>query len=319
LPNLSLTPRLSLPYSSVMKPEEKHFGPVWFIPGVNRGRYPYCNSVYIQGPGIIIDPASDENRLREIRDREGVSEVWLSHWHEDHFTYLDLFGDVPLRICRKDAPPLTDIEVLLDWYNPKQSHRDYWRKVIEDTFHYQPRLPASFLEEGDTIPLANVTVEIIGTPGHTPGHLSFLFREQSILFLGDYDMTSFGPWYGDLYSSIEETIDSLGRLKATPADIWFTGHDIGVFTDNEEPLWQRYENVIYQREAKLLDLLTTPRSITEIVQSWLIYGKPREPLAFFEFGERALTVKHLERLLKNGLIEVVEGKYVRAMPVLNQR
>ena len=295
-----------------MQPAEKHFGPVWFIPGVNRGRYPYCNSVYIQGPGIIIDPASDEDRLKEIRDREGINEVWLSHWHEDHFTYLDLFGDVPLRICRKDTPPLTDIEVLLDWYNPKQSHRDYWRKFIEDTFRFRPRKPASYLEDGDVIPFGNVTVEVIGAPGHTPGHLAFLFREQGILFLGDYDMTSFGPWYGDLYSSIEDTIESLGRLRATPADMWFTGHDTGVFTDNGAQLWQRYENIIYEREARLLNSLTTPRSTEEILQSWLFYGKPREPLAFFEFGERALTIKHLERLLSKGLIEEVDGKYARS-------
>jgi hydroxyacylglutathione hydrolase len=293
-----------------MRPEEKHFGPVWFIPGANRGRYPYCNSVYIQGPGIIIDPASDEDRLKEIRDREGVTEVWLSHWHEDHFTYLDLFGDVPLRICRKDAPPLTDLEILLDWYNPKQSHRDYWRQVIGGTFHFRPRMPTSFLDDGDVIPFGNVTVEIIASPGHTPGHLAFLFREQGILFLGDYDMTAFGPWYGDLYSSIEDTIESLGRLRATPANIWFTGHDAGIFQDGGADLWRQYENVIYQREAKLLNLLTTPHNVAEIVQSWLIYGKPREPLAFFEFGEQALTGKHLERLLSKGLIRMVAGKYV---------
>ncbi|HAJ27729.1 MAG TPA: MBL fold metallo-hydrolase [Syntrophus sp. (in: bacteria)] len=295
-----------------MQPDEKHFGPVWFIPGVKRGRYPYCNSVYIQGPGIIIDPASDEDRLREIRDQEGIQEVWLSHWHEDHFTYLDLFGDVPLRICRKDAPPLSDIGVLLDWYNLKDPHRNHWRKLIEETFRFRPRNPTSFLEDGDVIPFGNITVEIIGAPGHTPGHLSFLFREQGILFLGDYDMTSFGPWYGDLYSSIEETTDSLRRLRATPADIWFTGHDTGVITDNEDQLWRQYENVIYQREEKILSFLATPRSITEIVQSWLIYGKPREPLAFFEFGEHALTVKHIDWLLKKGLIEIVDGKFARA-------
>jgi len=311
LPNLSLTACLSLSYSLAMEPEEKHFGPVWFIPGLNRGRYPYCNSVYIQGAGIIIDPASDENRLKELRDQEGINEVWLSHWHEDHFTYLDLFGDIPLRICRKDAPPLTDIEILLDWYNPEESHRDYWRQVIENTFRFRPRRPSSFLDDGDVIPFGNITVEVIASPGHTPGHLAFLFREQGILFLGDYDMTAFGPWYGDLYSSIENTIASLGRLRTTPASTWFTGHDTGVFTDGEAQLWRQYEDVIYQREEKLLNLLATPHSITEILQSWLIYRKPREPLAFFEFGERALTVKHLERLLRNGLIEVVDGKYVR--------
>jgi hypothetical protein len=35
--------------------EEKHFGPVWFILGETGGRYPFCHSVYIDGPGILID------------------------------------------------------------------------------------------------------------------------------------------------------------------------------------------------------------------------------------------------------------------------
>ena len=40
---------------------EKHFGPIWFIPGENKGKYPFCHSIYIEGPGILIDPASVPN------------------------------------------------------------------------------------------------------------------------------------------------------------------------------------------------------------------------------------------------------------------
>jgi len=39
--------------------EKQHFGPVWFIAGENRGRYPSCHSVYVDGPGVLIDPASN--------------------------------------------------------------------------------------------------------------------------------------------------------------------------------------------------------------------------------------------------------------------
>ncbi len=40
-----------------------------------------------------------------------------------------------------------------------------------------------------------------------------------MLFLGDYDLTRFGPWYGDVYSSIEDTIISISRLKKIPAGV----------------------------------------------------------------------------------------------------
>jgi glyoxylase-like metal-dependent hydrolase (beta-lactamase superfamily II) len=78
-----------------MRKEERHFGPVWFIPGENRGRYPFCHSIYIEGARVLIDPASDRERLVQLRENPGVETVWLSHWHEDHFMHLDLFDGLP--------------------------------------------------------------------------------------------------------------------------------------------------------------------------------------------------------------------------------
>ena len=42
---------------------ETAFGPVRFIPGPNRGKYPHCHSVYVEGDQILIDPAADRERL----------------------------------------------------------------------------------------------------------------------------------------------------------------------------------------------------------------------------------------------------------------
>lgn len=304
-------PRHAAYSSRTMNSEERHFGPVWFIPGVNRGRYPYCHSVYIRGPGIIIDPASDEKRLRELRDQEGVNEVWLSHWHEDHITYLDLFPGAALKICRSDEPPLQDLEILLDWYDLPLPHRDYWRQVLRETFRYRPRRAAAHLNPGDVHDFGTAVVEVIGAPGHTPGHLAFHFPAQGVLFLGDYDLSPFGPWYGDRHSSIEDTLASLHRLQEVPARVWLTGHDAGIFTDNDPRRWRQYEDIIHRREENLWNFLAQPHNLREIVSAWLIYKRPREPLAFFEFGERALTVKHLERLLKNGMVTESDGYFTR--------
>jgi glyoxylase-like metal-dependent hydrolase (beta-lactamase superfamily II) len=45
---------------------------------------PFCHSPYIEGAGVLIDPASDRNRMKRLREKSGVKAVWLSHWHEDH-------------------------------------------------------------------------------------------------------------------------------------------------------------------------------------------------------------------------------------------
>jgi glyoxylase-like metal-dependent hydrolase (beta-lactamase superfamily II) len=291
--------------------EEQHFGPVWFIPGENQGKYPFCHSLYIEEAGILIDPASNRERLLQLRQDQGVKMVWLSHAHEDHLMHLDLFDDLPLWISDKDSPPLSSLEIFLDSYGMDNDFRKYWRQRFKEEFHFKPRKPTQFLQGGQVIDLGMVTVEVISTPGHTPGHLAFFFRGPKVLFLGDYDLTRFGPWYGDVHASIEETIDSVNRLKRISAEVFLTSHEAGVFMGDPGKLWDDYLSVIYERERRLLEYLIEPRTLEEIVRAWLVYGRQREPKGFFEFGERALMKKHLERLIRSGSVFQEEGRYIR--------
>ncbi len=292
--------------------EIQQLGPLRFIRGDNRGRYPYCHSLLVEEAGVLIDPSSNRGVLADLSAHGAVSQVWLSHWHEDHLMHLDLFDGLPLWISEQDAPPLNDIEVFLDWYLMEdRAERDRWKGILEEQFHYRPRLPRGFLRDGGIIDLGGVTVEVLLTPGHTPGHCALFFREPGVLFLGDYDLTPFGPWYGDRFSSLEDTITSIRRLKAIPAEVWITAHETGVFESPPGDLWERYEGIIYDREARLLDLLHEPRTFQEIVGAWIIYGRPREPRDFFEFGERLHMRKHLEHLMRRGLVYVQGDGYRR--------
>jgi hydroxyacylglutathione hydrolase len=290
--------------------EEKHFGPVWFIPGENRGKYPYCHSVYVEGPGILFDPASDRERLARLRKDPGVNMVWLSHYHEDHIMHLDLFEDLPIWIAEQDAPPISDMEKFLDAYGlQNKEHRQFWRDVLAAQFHYKPRKPAGFLKHGERFSFGSVTVEVIHTPGHTPGHMSFLFPQERVIFMGDYDLTRFGPWYGDAESSIEDTIASINRLRGIPASIFLTCHETGLFEEQPGPLWDAYLRVVDDRENKLLAFLHEPRTLEEIVGAWIIYGRPRDPAAFFELGERGHMIKHIERLARQGRVAAENGRF----------
>lgn len=288
------------------------FGPIRFIAGENGGKYPHCHSVFIESAGVLIDPASDRRQLARLKAERAVSEVWLTHWHEDHITHLDLFEHLPLKMAAEDAPPLSDVGLFLDAYGiVKPEHRRYWTDIMHRHFHYKPRRPADFLEDGQIVELGDVSVEVIRTPGHTPGHTAFFFREPAVLFMGDYDLTRFGPWYGDRDSSIADTIASIDRLRSVPAKTWLTCHEDGVFAREPGTLWDDYLAVIDRRESQLLDLLRIPRSMEEIVNAWIVYRKPREPEAFFAFAEEALMRKHLDRLTASGAVAVEGEKYVR--------
>jgi glyoxylase-like metal-dependent hydrolase (beta-lactamase superfamily II) len=294
--------------------EDRQFGRIRFVCGENGGKYPFNHSLYLRGDRsrVIIDPACSLEKLTRLKD-EGVDCVWLSHWHEDHIRYIDLFENRLLRISGRDFPPLTDINIFLDWYDIKiPQERSNWRKIMLEVFNFRPRSEANFLVDDETVDLGGLTIQVLPTPGHTPGHLSFFFPEEELLFLGDYDLTSFGPWYGDVYSDIEETIKSIHKLKAVPARRWVASHHTGLFEENPGRLWDDYENVIHERENKLLAFLEKPKTIAEICAAWLIYGRPREPKEMYEFNERVLVRKHLEYLQGQDKIILDDESYVKA-------
>ncbi len=290
----------------------RRFGPVHFVPGANRGRYPHSNSVYVEGAGVLVDAGADEARYRELIAGPGVKEVWLSHWHEDHVTHLDLFEGLPLRHMAVEAGALDGIEAILDWYGyEKEEYRDYWRTVLKRDFRIRPRRATHTFAPGEIIDLGSCTAEVLHAPGHTPGSVAFFFREPAVLFMGDYDLTAFGPWYGDRAGSIDETIASVRRLQQVPAKVWLTSHEDGCFEGSVAQAFDDYLAVIEAREAKLLELLAEPRTMEEVVAACIVYRKPREPRAFFGWGEGAIMGKHLERLLGSGAIVREDGRYRR--------
>jgi hypothetical protein len=127
--------------------------------------------------------------------------------------------------------------------------------------------------------------------------------------MGDYDLTRFGPWYGDRFSSIPGTVESVRFLRGRQAQVWLTGHETGLFEAEPRGLWDPYLGVIQQREEKLLSLLSEPRSMADIVNAWIVYGRPREPKGFFEFGEKAIMGKHLQLLMEQGIVIKDNGRF----------
>jgi glyoxylase-like metal-dependent hydrolase (beta-lactamase superfamily II) len=286
-------------------------GPIQLIKGGNRGRYPYCHSLYIPEAGLLIDPGSDRESLARLAETGAVREIWLSHWHEDHWGHLDLFDNLPLAMNRFDAPPVADLNTFFRWYGVGEELFEVWRSMVENQFHFHPREPDRFLEDGEIIDLApGLTVEVIHSPGHTPGHLSFYFREVETLFLGDVDLTRFGPWYGDRDSDIEGICQSVARLREIPARQWIWSHETGFYHSETAKLWDDYLAVIDWRENALCRYLESgPRSLDEIAAQWIAYGKSLEPVEFYAYSERNHMAKHLERLMAANTVALENGRY----------
>jgi len=282
--------------------KEKRFGRLVFIQGANEGRYPFCNSLFIDDvKKAIIDPGSDETSLRKLNQEKAIDIIISSHYHEDHNAFNYLFPQADLYVHKHETACYKSLDSFLDFFGLKEKAvKQSWQDFFVNTFHYQERTPALEFGDGNLLNFGETTMEVIHTPGHSIGHCSFYFPDEEVLFLGDLDLGRFGPWYGDRVSDIDQTIESVHRVMKIPAKIFISSHEIGVIGGSISDLAEKYLGVIDTRETALLNFLDKPRTADEIISQWIIYKKPREPRWLYEFAEGAMIRKHLERLIKKG-------------------
>ncbi|MFW6237466.1 MAG: MBL fold metallo-hydrolase [Desulfosudaceae bacterium] len=290
---------------------QQRFGRLIFIPGRNQGKYPFCNSLFVDDEiRAVIDPASDEAAMAELARTEKPEILINTHYHEDHFTWNYLFQGAKLYVHAADAPCFSSLDALLDAYGiTDPGALDGWKQILTEHFNYREQEPDHLLEDGQVLDFGRTRLQVVHTPGHTPGHCGFYCEAEGVLFTADLDLTRFGPWYGDRVSSIADTLASIDRLEQFPARVYITSHNMGIIREDVEALVRAYREVVLRREEKIIGLLDGPRTVEEIAAHWPIYKKPREPLMFYQFGEQGMVRKHLEYLVEQGRAAEEAGRY----------
>lgn len=83
--------------------------------------------------------------------------------------------------------------------------------------------PARILRDGDVIDLGGRRLEVLHTPGHSPGHMCFFERERGYLFTGDlvYKDVLFAYYPS---TDPEAYLASMERVAALPVKRVFPGH-----------------------------------------------------------------------------------------------
>ncbi|MDD4715555.1 MAG: MBL fold metallo-hydrolase [Oscillospiraceae bacterium] len=165
--------------------------------------------------GAIIDPGDEAERiLRVVQEaRLNIQYILLTHGHFDHTTGIDgllqTLNNVPVYI------------------HPAELKTE--KKVFSSQVKYY--------DDGATLPLGGLTIEVLHTPGHSQG--SVVLKAGNVLFTGD---TLFRGSCGrtDLYGgSYPDILRSLKRLYNLPGDYRvYPGHE--GFTTLEQERKQNY-------------------------------------------------------------------------------
>ena len=190
-----------------------------------RRPYPSANSVLLCGRRpVLVDTgfgADAPALLTWLASRglggQDLALILNTHFHTDHaggnHTFEAGFG-TPIAAQVDEAAMVND-------RNPDACRADWLQQPIEP---YQVTRP---LRGGDTVGTGGASWLVVGTPGHTAGHLSFYSAEHGILVLGDAlhdaDLGWLNP-YLEGADTLERATETIERLAALPASVGLSGH-----------------------------------------------------------------------------------------------
>jgi hydroxyacylglutathione hydrolase len=140
-------------------------------------RNPYgTNCWLVAGEGsdqvVAIDPGFDPGGVRAVLDAVGkrVAAVLLTHAHLDHAQTAGTFaGETPVFVHPDDEPAFRDYTA---WGGGGQ--------VVLD-----PVADLRTFVDGDVLELGGLAIEVLHTPGHTPGSSCFRVDDEAVVFSGD--------------------------------------------------------------------------------------------------------------------------------------
>ncbi|WP_395156183.1 MBL fold metallo-hydrolase [Ilumatobacter sp.] len=281
--------------------------------GENNGAYPSGNSLLVRGAGetVLIDPSTTV--VAKGGAPVAIDAVINSHSHEDHMCGNGFFADSRLHIHEADLIGAQSIDGLMEVYGLTGEARDTFSALVLDEFHYTPRPDAQGFTDGHVFDLGGGTrVEAVHLPGHTRGHSGF--RMDGVFFLSDIDLTGFGPYYGDVWSDLEDFEASLAKVRDEEADFYVTFHHKGVIEGRETfvEMVDAFTAVIDRRHDAMLNFLAEPQTIDAMRAHRFIY-RPHVEHSFADSVETRSAQMHIARMLKRGeATEVEPGRYQRS-------
>jgi hydroxyacylglutathione hydrolase len=156
--------------------------------------------------GLIIDPGEEAERILGAVDSLGIGidAILITHCHFDHIGAVAPVAratGAPVHCPEIEVPVLADIMSFVPWpgFGPYESYD------ADET-----------VAGGERLGLAGFKIDVIHTPGHSPGHVTYSIADEGAVFSGDVlfkgsvgraDLPG-GDW-GTLLESIRGLVDGL--------------------------------------------------------------------------------------------------------------
>ena len=123
---------------------------------------------------LVVDPGEEPERILAEIEQTGaaVEAILITHCHFDHVgavAPLARATGAPVYVPEIEVPMLADImSFTFPGFGPYESYE-----------------ADEVIKGGDALELAGLTLDVLFTPGHSPGHVTYTVRDEAALFSGD--------------------------------------------------------------------------------------------------------------------------------------
>jgi hydroxyacylglutathione hydrolase len=131
-----------------------------------------CWIVRADDRALVVDPGDEADRILTATRGLTVEAILLTHTHFDHV------GAVAAVARATGAPvycPQIEVRVL----------QDINSYVFPGFGPFEPYDPEETVQGGERLALAGLDIDVIFTPGHSPGHVSYSIADEQVLLDGD--------------------------------------------------------------------------------------------------------------------------------------
>lgn len=277
-------------------------GPLMIVEGPNNSKVPHSRSLFINGSEkVLIDAGSDAQKLLHLNKEFGIDLIVNTHYHPDHtqFNYLFKQTEKWLNPIEFESIRTIDGAAKMNGVYEEWGEEGFkrWKQMIPKDFIESILSISGKYEYNKEYIFGDVKVIFLHTPGHTKGLACPYFPDLGVVYAGDYDMTSFGPWYNGTDGSIEDFIESGKMLLTLDADTYITAHHKGIFTKEEfKEEMEKYLAIIDKRDEKIAHYAQKSQTFEELANIGIFYHKKLLNEFMLRTWERVGIRKHLRRL-----------------------